>query len=303
MLTRTLLVRFLLLAVVSVVLMTADHRGGFFKPVRTGFSVLNLPGHWLFSLPATTEDTYRKYYPDAELYTRYRKLLEKQTELEVRLQRYEALRAENARLAKLLGTRGKLEYSGLFAEVIEIGLRPLAHRVALSRGVESGVYLGQPVLTTAGVLGQVSAVGVGHSVVTLLTDPSHAIPVQIERNGLRTIAQGSGVPGVISLPFLTSNADLHSDDVLLTSGLGGTFPSGYKVAQVQEVINDANAAFLSVRALPFVNVAVTQEVLLLQAGAKGNETAVAAGIGVGAGVGVGEGVGGGGGADDGAESN
>lgn len=263
---RTPLYRFLLLLFVALGLMAIDHRNDLFVPVRTMSSAINLAPQALLNLPAKTQQLLQQYYPDARLQRKYAALLTKQLELEVRLQRYDALQAENERLLALLSATRTPEQPGLLAEIIEFGLPPLAHRVTLNRGAEAGVYVGQPVLTPDGVLGQVSAVGVRHSVVTLLTDPSHAIPVQVQRNGLRTIAQGSGVAGQINVPFLPLQVDLHNADILLTSGMGGSFVAGLKVAQVQEVISDANEEFLSVHATPFANVKFTKQVLLLRDG-------------------------------------
>lgn len=259
----TSLYRFLLLLSMSIALMVVDHRSDWFVPVRTFSSVFNLPFQMLINLPRTTGKFIKRYYPDDSLPRKYAALVEKQLILEIRLQRYTALQFENERLSKLLSAQRKSEAPGLLAEIIEIGLQPFTHQVAINRGVEAGVYLGQPVLTPQGILGQVSEVGVLHSVVTLLTDPSHAIPVQVQRNGLRTIVHGTGASGQINVPFLSSNADIRNSDILVTSGVGERFPAGFKVAQVHEIIVDANADFLNIQANMFANVEFTKEVLLL----------------------------------------
>lgn len=259
----TSLYRFLLLLSLSIALMVVDHRSDWSVPVRTFSSVFNLPFQMLINLPRTTGKFIKRYYPDDSLPRKYAALVEKQLILEIRLQRYTALQFENERLSKLLSAQRKSEAPGLLAEIIEIGLQPFTHQVAINRGVEAGVYLGQPVLTPQGILGQVSEVGVLHSVVTLLTDPSHAIPVQVQRNGLRTIVHGTGASGQINVPFLSSNADIRNSDILVTSGVGERFPAGFKVAQVHEIIVDANADFLNIQANMFANVEFTKEVLLL----------------------------------------
>ena len=255
--------RFLFLLVISVALMIIDHRSQLFAPVRTLGSVVNLPFHWLIELPASTRELIDAYYPDDSLYRKYTALIDKQLALEARLQRYDALEAENTRLVELLSMSRTSGEQVLLAEIVEIGLEPFTHRVALNRGAEAGVYLGQPAITPDGVLGQVSGVGINRSVVTLITDPSHAIPVQIQRNGLHTIVRGRGDSNRVGVPFLSARADIRSDDILVTSGMGGGFPPGYKVAQVREIVTDANDTFLSVSATTFASIDHAREALLL----------------------------------------
>ena len=113
------------------------------------------------------------------------------------------------------------------------------------------------------MLGQVSGLGLNRSVVTLITDPSHALPVQIQRNGLRAMVAGNGKLNRVSVPFLSAQADIQQGDILVTSGLGGGFPDGYKVARVQEIIADADATFLEIDAATFADMQLTKEVLLL----------------------------------------
>ncbi len=255
--------RFLFLLVFSAALMIVDHRSRLFVPVRTVFSVVSLPFQGLIGLPVATRAWFGTYWPDDSLQLKYIALKAEKLALEVRLQRYQALRTENEHLSELLGTSRKVEGRELLAEIIEIGLGPFNQRLALNRGKESGVYLGQPVVTADGVLGQISGLGYGHSVVTLITNPAHALPVQVQRSGLRTIVRGLGGTDRVEAPFLSAQADIRVDDVLITSGIGGGFPPGYKVAQVREIVVDANQSFMTVDAIPFADIAYTREVLLL----------------------------------------
>ena len=259
----TPLYRFLFLLVFSVALMIVDHRSQLLAPIRAAGSVVNLPFQFIINLPSNTREWVDTHYRDGSLHKKYRALLAKQAALEVRLQRYDALEAENRRLSELVSASRRSGERAVLAEIVELGLEPFTHRAGLNLGVESGVYLGQAVMTPDGVLGQVSGLGVKHSVVTLITDPSHAIPVQIQRNGLRTIVQGLGLAERVSVPFLSAQADIRKDDILVTSGLGGGFPSGYKVAQVREIVTDSHAEFLTVNARPFAHIKFVKEVLLL----------------------------------------
>ena len=255
-----LLQRFFPLLLLSVAMMFASHHN-LLPQARTAASAVALPFQYLMHMPGGIAAWVRAHYPDDSLYQKYDDLLIKQLQLEARLQRYESLRAENERLNELLrAPRRRIDHAQS-AAIIEIGLEPFTQRNAINRGSESGIYMGQPVINAAGVLGQVSDVGVRHSVVTLITHPKHSIPVQIRRNGLRTIVQGA-VQHLL-VPFLPGLADIREGDVLVTSGVGGRFPSGYKVARVREVINDINSPFLTVYADPYADIRSGGKVLLL----------------------------------------
>src|ERR1700742_2838833 len=136
-------------------------------------------------------------------------------------------------------------------------------RVLVNRGTFNGVFKGQAVMDEKGLLGQTLHVGPWSAEVILITDPEHAIPVQVERTGLRTIAVGAGDTASLALPYLPGNADIKSGDVLITSGLGGVFPAGYPVARVAEVHRDAVAPLAQVRAIPFASVDTDSEVVLV----------------------------------------
>ncbi len=252
--------RFLYLLVFSLALMVVDTQSTQLEKVRLYASVFNLAFQKTVTLPVTYWKSIQGYWTENDLQQR---LLAKQIELEGRLQRYEALERENQQLLKLLSASKRVKSRVLLAEIVEVGLHPYRHEAILNYGTEVGVYIGQPVITANGVFGQISAVGIKQSRVTLITDKNHGLPVQIQRNGLRTIAQGTSLPGQISVPFLPGQSDIRTDDVLVTSGMGGRFPAGFKVARVKEIITDANHAFLKVRATPFANIDLVKKVLLV----------------------------------------
>lgn len=271
----TPLYRLLFLAVLSAALMLVDHNSRLLAGARAIASLVNLPFHALIGAPAATRDWWTPREREADLQRKYTELLAKQAVLESRLQRFEALQAENRRLSELLAAPRRPGERVSLAEVVELGLSPFTCRVGINRGVEAGVHLGQAVILPQGVLGQVSEVGVGRSVVTLITDPSHAIPVQIQRNGLRAIARGGAPGGQLELPFLSAQTDLRADDILVTSGLGGNFPAGYRVAQITEITADNTAEFLRVRAAPFADIRFAEHVLLLSVDAEDGEAKTA----------------------------
>lgn len=98
-------------------------------------------------------------------------------------------------------------------------------------------------------MGQVVEVMPYSSRVLLLTDTTHSIPIQVNRNGLRAIAGGTGNPERLELRHVADTADIKGD-LLVSSGLGQRFPSGYPVATVTEVIHDSGQPFAIVRAMP-----------------------------------------------------
>src|SRR5215470_17279676 len=185
----------------------------------------------------------------------------------------EALRAENARLRSLARENGELRGlrealppvadRWLPAEIINIQLSGLRQRLLINRGATNGVFKDQAVLDDRGLIGQTTHVGPWSAEVILITDPEHAVPVRVERTGLRTIAVGAGDAAFLALPYLPSNADIKSGDLLVTSGLGGVFPEGYPVAQVTEVHRDAVQPLAQVRARPLAHVDSDSEVMLV----------------------------------------
>ncbi len=259
----TPLFKFSLLLVFSIGLMIVDSRSDMLKQVRVVGSVVTLPFEMLVTFPSRASRTVQRFYPDSSLFEQYEELRKKQAILDARLQQFEAIEMENKRLAKLLSASRQSTDEVLLSEIINFGLEPFNQNILVNRGVESGVYLGQPAISPDGVLGQVSETGYLRSVVTLITDTSHGLPVQVERNGLRTIIHGSGKPDKIIAPYLESQADIQTGDTLITSGMGGRFPVGYKVATITSVVKDANESFMKIEAQTTAQIGFTKEVLLL----------------------------------------
>lgn len=257
------LYRFLFLAILSLGLMIVDHRSDSLRPLRSVASIITVPFHILTGLPGDVVETVRSYYPDDSVYRELETLREKQLKLESHLQRYDALVAENGRLSRLLAAARRSDDQVILASIVNAGLDPYSHRIIINRGAEAGIFVGQPVIAPDGVIGQVSEVDMHQSIVTLVTDRSHGIPVQVQRNGLRTIVQGQGEADQVGVPYLPRLADIRKGDILVTSGMGGRFPAGYKVAEVVEIITDANEAFLSINATTTARIDFVKQVLLV----------------------------------------
>src|SRR5215475_2431279 len=184
-------------------------------------------------------------------------------DLELRTMRYEALARENGELRGLREALPPVADRWLPAEIVNIQLNTLRQRLLLNRGAANGVFKGQAVLDDKGLIGQTTHVGPWSAEVILITDPEHAVPVRVERTGLRTIAVGGGDASSLALPYLPANADVREGDLLVTSGLGGVFPEGYPVARVSEVHRDAVQPLAQVRAAPLAHVDSDTEVMLV----------------------------------------
>jgi len=180
-----------------------------------------------------------------------------------RLQRMGALQAENARLRALLDSTAKVSDRVLIAEIMSVDMNPFRHMVVINRGSMDGVQVGQALIDSEGIIGQVIRDQIFSAEAILITDVDHALPVEILRNRLRTIAVGTGDMERLSLPFLPRNADVVSGDLLVTSGLGGTFPPGYPVGIVRDVESQVGEPFLEISAEPAAALNRVREVLLI----------------------------------------
>jgi rod shape-determining protein MreC len=163
----------------------------------------------------------------------------------------------------LLDSTSKVGDQVLIAEIVAVDMDRFRHRVVINRGSANGAFVGQALIDAHGVVGQVTRDRGASAEALLITDPDHAVPTQVVRTGLRTIAVGTGDLERLSLPFVARNSDIRRGDVLVTSGLGGTFPAGYPVGTVSEVRGDSGEPFLAVTATPAARVDRVREVLLV----------------------------------------
>jgi len=250
--------------VVSIVMMALDHRQHHLDLVRSALAVITSPLQRIAQLPVTLVDWASETFATRDrLQEDNDQLREANLLLMARLQKLEALEAENLQLRNLLDSSIKVGERVLIGELIAVDLDPYTQQVTINKGSTSGVYEGQPVLDADAVMGQVVHATPFTARVLLVTDTAHAIPVQVQRNGLRTIAVGTGRTNQLELPYLPINADIREGDLLVTSGLGGTFPPGYPVAVVSTVSRRAGEAFPHVLATPRAHLDRVREVLLV----------------------------------------
>lgn len=173
------------------------------------------------------------------------------------------VRQENERLRSLLSSPVGGEIKKMFAEILSVDSDPYSHQVVINRGTNDGVYEGQPVLDEKGIVGQILHVGSSSSRVILISDISHAIPVRVQRNGLRLIASGSGQIDRLIHNFVPHSADVKKGDLLVTSGLGGKYPEGYPVSRVVLVRTDESREFSTIYSQPVAQIDRLRYMLLL----------------------------------------
>ncbi len=244
-------VRLLVFTVLSAALMVVDARFTLLQPLRAQLGLIVEPVYWAGRLPVRIWDSAtQELSTRSELTAENERLKAEQLMLQRRLQKLAALTEQNVRLRELLNSAALVDDEVLATELIGIDPNPFTHRILIDKGEKDGVVMGQPVLDARGLMGQVVEVMPYTSRVLLLTDTTHSIPVQVNRNGLRAIASGTGNPERLELRHVADTADIKEGDLLVSSGLGQRFPAGYPVAMVSEVIHDSGQPFAIVRAVP-----------------------------------------------------
>lgn len=256
--------RLLLLAGLSVLLLVIDHRDNHLDTVRKAIGATVYPLRVIVDAPVslwrwsqdTTASRNQLQIENSRLNTE--RLLTK-----ARLQRYSALEAENARLRAMLEARAQVRDQVRVAEIMSASSNPFRHVLVVDKGTRDGVYNGQTLVDANGVVGQIIEAGILSSQSILISDPDHALPVEVNRNGLRTIAVGTGDYEQLDLPFLPNNADIQQGDLLVTSGLGGAFPAGYPVAIIDSITRIPQEPFAVVTAKPAAALNQIREVMLI----------------------------------------
>jgi rod shape-determining protein MreC len=244
-------VRLLVFAVLSAALMVVDARFDTLKPMRSQMGLVLTPFYWLADLPVRAWDGISDQFTSrSTLIAENEKLKAEALLMQRRLQKLATLTEQNVRLRELLNSSALVDDKVLVGELIGVDPNPFTHRILVDKGEKDGVFLGQPVLDARGLMGQVVEVMPYTARVLLLTDTTHSIPVQVNRNGLRAIASGTGNPERLELRHVADTADIKEGDLLVSSGMGQRFPAGYPVATVKEVIHDSGQPFAIVRAVP-----------------------------------------------------
>lgn len=247
-----------------VILITADLRFNRMETTRSLLDTVATPVYWLADIPTRLGDWSEVHLQSrSQLLENNERLLQRNLVLEARSLQMSSLQAENVRLRALLNSTALLRDDVLVAELIGISPDPVRHQLVLNKGRSDGVFVGQPLIDADGLMGQVVEVSAENSRALLITDVTHSIPVQVNRNGVRAIAEGTGALGTLEIRHVSATTDIQQGDLLVSSGLGGRFPVGYPVAVVSVIERDPGQAFARILAVPSAALDRSRHVLLV----------------------------------------
>lgn len=231
--------------------------------VRQALATLLYPVQMVAVMPRDAARQIGDYFAaTAALEKENAALKRKQVENANILQQSAQIRSENAHLRQLVDARAQLPVKSILGEILYDAHDPFTRKIILDKGLKHGVALSQPVIDELGVVGQVTRVFPLTAEVTLLTDKNQAIPVQIVRNGLRSVVYGRGQSSFLDMR-ITANADVKNGDVLVTSGIDGVYPAGLQVAKVVQVENKATTTFENVLCAPTAGIDRNKQLLIL----------------------------------------
>jgi rod shape-determining protein MreC len=258
------LARLAFFGMLSLVLLFADTRYRYLEGIRAGAAVVLYPLHRAVLLPGEALAWIGGYFASKQ------SLNEENAGLKQDLlarapaaQGYAHLEDENAKLKVLMGIEARYVGAATAVEVLYAGRDPFTQKVFVNRGTDSGIKAGQAVIDEIGVVGQVTRVFPSMAEVTLITDKDQAVPVRVERSGVRSVFFGAGAGRPPELRFMAPTADIRVGDKLYTSGMDGTYPAGLAVAQVDSVDRDTGQMFARITGKPLAGVDRSQFLLVL----------------------------------------
>ena len=258
------LVRLAFFISLAILLMVLDARFRYVESVRQVVALAAYPMQRIAMAPVSLFNGVANYFAStATLQEENSDLRARQLRAAPDLLQLGALREENRQLRALLAAQERLTGKSVFAEILYAGRDPFSRKVVIDKGSQHGILAGQPVIDDVGVIGQVTRVHLLMSEVTLISDKEQAIPLQVLRNGLRAVAYGGAEGGMLELRFMAANADIQAGDVLVTSGIDGTYPPGLPVATVARVERDAAYAFAKIYLAPTAGTDRYRQVLVL----------------------------------------
>ncbi|MQY51833.1 rod shape-determining protein MreC [Rhodocyclus tenuis] len=247
----------------SIALAVVDARFRTLEILRQGIGAVTQPLQQIAQAPARfLADAGERISTATSAQDDNDRLRRERLEMAPQLMRTQQMEAENARLRRLLGVSERQAGNAHVAEVIRTARDPFSRRIVIDKGLQDNVVAGQPVIDDAGIVGQVTRVFPFVSEVTLITDKDQAVPVQIVRNGLRSVVFGLG-DGRLELRFIPANADVQEGDQLVTSGIDGIFLPGFPVATITRIERDSAYSFARIHCAPTAGVENFSEVMLL----------------------------------------
>jgi rod shape-determining protein MreC len=253
-----------LLSALALMLIFANQRYQWLEPVKSQLSVVATPFYWVADIPSRLANWGGEKLESRDtLLANNKRLKAESLLLKAKVQKLASLEAENVRLRELLNSSTLVDDTVLVAELIGLSNDPLRHEIIINKGSPDGVFVGQPVIDAQGLMGQIMEVGSNHSRVLLISDATHAVPVQVNRNGVRSVVEGTGLYQELILSHVAATTDIKVGDLLVSSGLGNRFPVGYPVATVTEITVDPGQSFAMVKARPSAQLIRTRHVLLV----------------------------------------
>ncbi len=267
--------RLLCVIIIAGMLMFSDHRYPQFSQLRAKMAFIVYPIQSIVNLPIGLSRAIGGYFATHQaLYSENKLLKEENLLLQGRVQKLAALETENAQLRQLLNSGSQIAENLKIANIINVDPDPFMHQVIINKGKQDNVYPGQPIIDSEGIMGTVVTVNDFDSRAILITDASHAVPVEDVRNGVRAIAVGTG-NGILQLRHVPNSMDIAVGDMMITSGLGGRFPVGFPVGKVAEVKHEPGKPFATIILTPSAKLDRSRHILLLEntKATKGNSNA------------------------------
>ncbi len=273
--TQNNVLRFLFLEIVCIVLMVLDHSAKIATPIRATISSLTYPLVKIVQLPQNAYEFLKSSASKQfDLLNENVNLKQQLSQAQIDLLQMEVLSQQNKELRRLLDAKQLLPLKTSAAFLINVYTGGNANHYLINQGANQGVFIGQTVLDLNGVAGQVFSVDLETAHIILISNKHHAIPVEFLRTGIRTYAYGTDDFAVLSVPEIPKSADIQAGDILITSGYGGVFPRGLRVATISKVLDSSNSAFLQALAKPSADLAHMKQVLLVWSGESSTTTII-----------------------------
>ena len=257
------LTRLFFFILLSIFIMVADSRSELIAEVRRAIGVIIFPLQKLAHVPFSLQNRIEQYVSDFHLIGEMDRFRREHLESRHKLFQLQALATENEHLRALLGAARQTKIRTVLTEILYTPRDPFNRKITVDKGSSSGIKAGQVVIDDLGVIGQITQVYTWTSEITLITDKDHSVPVQIARNGLRTIISGAGRNSELELRFLSTSTDIREEDLLITSGIGGVYPPGLPVGRVTHIEHDRSHKFARITCTPVAGVDRYRQVLVL----------------------------------------
>ncbi len=256
--------RLVVCAVISFLCISVDRQSNYLNPVRETLSFVVYPIQLAVDLQIGLTETISSYLKTQKtLINDMEKLRTENLQLSVRAQRYSAVKRENSRLRDLLDFPVVPNQRTIVANILSIDTKSGSQQIVVNKGENTGAQVGQAMVDVHGVIGQVIKVGPYSSIGLLITDPKHSIPVELNRTGLRALVTGIDESKKLSLSFVPIDADVVTGDLVVSSGLGNRFPSGYPVGTIKSVARVKGESFADISVEPISDLTFSREVLLV----------------------------------------